>query len=139
MYLKTFGLALMVLISWGVSSFIGKLSTNRIGEKAVFWDLLGYAPAIIFYCLFAFKLKDVFGSDKTGVLLGVAAGAIGSFGLVGFYMLLTKKDASTAVPLTALFPALTAILAFIFLKEQLTLAKGLGIALSALALFLLSL
>ena len=59
--------------------------------------------------------------------------------MVCFYMLLTRKDASVAVPLTALFPALTAILAVIFLREQLTAIKVAGITLSALALYLLSL
>jgi transporter family protein len=139
MDVKTFGIALMVLVSWGVGSFFSKLATLRIGEKSVFWDLIGYAPAIIIYTALTFKLKEVFSLDKIGIFWAIFSGAIGSFGLVGFYILLTKKDASTAVPLTAIFPALTAILAFIFLKEQLTLTKAFGIILSAVALFLLSL
>ena len=138
MDIKTFGLSLLILISWGVGTFIAKLATNRIGEKSVFWDLFGYAPAIIIYSFFTFKFKDVFGVDKLGIVLAILAGAIGSFGLVGLYILLTRKDASTAVPLTALYPTLTAILAIIFLKEQVTIIKLLGIALSAVALFLLS-
>ena len=57
----------------------------------------------------------------------------------GVVDLLTKKEASYAVPLTALYPVLTAILAIIFLKEQLTVTKLFGIILSGAALFLLSL
>ncbi len=56
-------------------------------------------------------------------------------GVVALYILLTRKDASIAVPMTALYPALTAILAFIFLREQLTAVKVLGISLSAAALY----
>lgn len=139
MDIKAFGLALVVILSWGVGAFFGKMATLRIGEKSVFWDIVGYAPAIIIYCLLTFKIKDIFSLDKIGIFWAILAGAIGSVGLIGFYILLTKKDASTAVPLTAIFPALTAILAFIFLKEHITLTKGLGIVLSAIALFLLSL
>jgi transporter family protein len=81
----------------------------------------------------------VFEADKLGISLAILAGAIGSFGLIGFYFLLTRKEASIAVPLTAVYPALTAILAFVFLKEPLTPVKIAGISLSAVALYLLSL
>lgn len=139
MDLKTFGLAMMTLFSWGTASFVAKFATNRIGDKSVFWDLLGYAPAIIIFSMLSFKWKEIVSQDKTGIFLAILAGAIGSFGLVGFYMVLTRKDASVAVPLTALYPALTAILAFIFLGEKLTALKVVGISLSAIALYLLSL
>ena len=109
MFNKTFFLAILALVSWGVGSFIAKLSTNRIGEKAVFWDILGYAPFIIIYSIFVFKLKNLILADKAGIFLGFLAGVIGSFGMLAFYILLTRKDASVAVPLTALYPALTAI------------------------------
>lgn len=129
----------MTLISWGTGSFVAKLATNRIGDKSVFWDLFGYAPAIIIFSLLSYKWKGVTDLDKTGVGLAVLAGVIGSFGLIGFYMVLSRKDASAAVPLTALYPALTAVLAFIFLSEKLTAVKVIGISLSVIALFLLSL
>jgi transporter family protein len=66
-------------------------------------------------------------------------GISGAIALVAFYILLTKKEASVVVPLTALYPALAAILAIVFLKESLTLVKAVGIILSAIALVLLSL
>lgn len=138
MDVKTFGIALVTLFSWGIGTFIAKLATNRIGERSVFWDLVGYAPAIIIYSLVVFKWKEVVSADKLGIFLGILAGAVGSMGLVGLYMLLTRKDASAGVPLTAIYPALTAILAFIFLKEEVTLIKCLGIVFSAIALYLLS-
>lgn len=138
MDLSTALLAIATLLSWGIGSFIAKLATVRIGESSVFWDLLGYAPAIFFYSLLTFKLKDLVTADKLGIFLAILAGAIGSLGLVGFYVLLTRKEASVAVPMTALYPALTAILAFIFLKEPLTAAKVAGISLSVVALYLLS-
>ena len=131
--------AFISLLGWGVGSFIAKLATNRIGEKAMFWDMLGYAPVVFIYCLLAFRVKDVISVDRQGMILGLLAGFIGSFGVIFFYLLLTRKDASSAVPITALYPALTAILAIIFLKEPLTWIKAVGIGLSAVALILLSL
>jgi transporter family protein len=72
------------------------------------------------------------------MLIGFLAGIVSSVGLISFYALLTKKDASLVVPLTALYPALTAILAIIFLKEPLTILKALGVVLSVVAIALLS-
>lgn len=37
MNLETFIVFLMTFISWGLSSFISKMATNRIGEKSVFF------------------------------------------------------------------------------------------------------
>ncbi len=135
----TLFLAVLSLFGWGVGSFISKIATNTLGEKAVFWDLIGYFPAIVLYSLFIFRAKDIFSADRPGIFYALLAGALGSVGVVCFYLLLTKKDASSAVPLTALYPALTAILAIIFLRESLTWIKAVGILLSAIALVLLSL
>jgi bacterial/archaeal transporter family protein len=139
MDVKTFGITLMTLGAWGIGTFIAKLATRRIGEKSVIWDLLGYGVGVMIFTLISFKWKDVIGADRTGMGLAFLAGAVGSIGSIGFYILVTRKDASVAVPMTAIYPALTAILAFIFLKEQLTIAKAAGIIISVAALYLLSL
>lgn len=128
----------MTFISWGLSFFISKMATNKIGEKSVFWDMIGYFPTVIIYSLIVFKARVLVTGDKTGIILGILSGFIGAFGLIGFYILLTKKEASTIVPLTALYPILTAVLAFIYLKESLTVAKIIGIILALAAIYLLN-
>lgn len=138
MNLETFIVFIITFISWGLSSFIAKISTNRIGERSVFWDMIGYFPVVIIYSLIVFKAKTLFTGDKTGIFLGILSGFTGAFGLIGFYILLTKKEVSTIVPLTALYPILTAILAFIFLKESLTVFKIMGIILALAAIYLLN-
>lgn len=89
-----------------------------MGTQSVFWDFVGYVPAILTLSLAVFKLRNLIQADRVGIGLAVAAGAIGSIGVVGFYFLLTRAEASTITPLTALYPALTAVLAFIFLHES---------------------
>jgi transporter family protein len=136
---KSFALAMLTMFSWGVGSIISKLAANRIGDKAIFFDIVGYTPAIIIYGLLILQAKDLFALDKTGIALAVIAGIIGSIGAISFYMLITHKQASISVPLTALYPALTVILALLFLKEKITLLQGLGVILSLVSIFLLSL
>lgn len=139
MSFDTLFLALLSLVGWGVGAFFSKLATNRIGESSVFWDITGYVPIVIVYTLFAFKAKDIFGGDKMGVIYGLLAGAIGAVGLIAFYLLVAKKDAGVATSVTAMYPALTAILSFIFLGEKITVVKAVAIVLASASLFLLAL
>lgn len=138
MDLQTFLFALLSLFGWGVGAFFSKLAANRIGEQSIFWDLVGYVPGALLYCLFAYRVKDLIIGDRLGILYGLLAGLIGSAGIIGFYFVITRKDASAAVPLTALYPALTALLAFLFLHEHLTPFRIAGIVLATVAVFLLS-
>jgi transporter family protein len=127
-------------LSWGIGSFIAKVAANRIGTQSVFWDLIGYIPAILIYSLIIFRLKNILAgmqTDKLGIGLAMLAGAVGSLGMVGFYFLLTRAEASTVTPLTALYPALTAVLAIIFLHESVNPTKIIGIVLSIIAVYLL--
>ena len=131
----TFFVVFITFVSWGVASLIAKLATNRIGPQGIFWDVIGYAPAIIIYSLLVYKFQNLIQMDKLGMGLAFLSGAIGSIGAVGFYVLLSKADASTMVPLAALYPSLTAVLAFIFLRESITFTKLLGILFSLMAIY----
>ena len=126
------------LVGWGLGAFFSKMATNRIGEASVFWDLTGYIPLVIIYTLFAFKAKDIFGANKMGIMYGLIAGLTGAVGLISFYLLVSKKDAGIATSITAMYPALTALLSFIFLGEKITMIKAFGIILASGALFLLA-
>lgn len=130
--------AIGTFLAWGVGSLIAKLAANRIGTQSVFWDFVGYVPAILIVSLTVFRLRNLVEGDTVGIGLAIAAGAIGSLGMVGSYFLLTRAEASTITPVTALYPALTAVLAFIFLHESVTPTNALGIDLSLVAIYLLS-
>lgn len=127
----------VTFVGWGLSAFLAKIATNRIGEHTVFWDLLGYVPGILVFCALAFKAKDIVVGDRMGIVLALVSGMIGSVATICFYYALTRRDASVAVPLTALYPALTAILAWIFLRESMTISKIAGIVLACVAIILL--
>lgn len=131
-------IAILVLLGWGTGGFIAKLAANRIGSASVFWDLLGYAAATILYTALILKPNHVAQADRGGIILAILAGFIGSLGGVGFYLLMARKDASVVAPMTALYPALTALLAFVFLRETLTVTKVAGIILATIAMLFLS-
>ena len=137
----TFLIVITTAISWGVGSFVAKLATNRIGNQGVFWDVIAYALVIIIYGLIVFKfenLSQIARTNKLGILLAFLAGLMSSLGMIGYYVLLTRAEASTIVPFTALYPVITITLAIIFLRESLTTTKLLGIILSLIAVYFLS-
>lgn len=137
---KTLFLAFIVLLGWGGGAFIEKLATNRLGSSAViFWNIVGYAVISVFYTLLLIKPATLASADKMGIMWALVSGAIGAIGGIAYFILLANKDASMVVPLTALYPALTAVLAFLILKESLTPMKVFGIIFATAAVFLLSL
>jgi len=141
MTFATFLIVIIVFLSWGVGGFIAKMATNKIGAQSLFWDMIVYAPIIILSSLIMFKFENILQvarENKIGAGLAILAGVVGSFGFIGYYLLLSREEASTIVPLTALYPALTAALAIIFLHESLTFTKLLGIILSLIAIYFLS-
>ncbi len=138
MDIKTVLIFFITFVGWGLGTFFGKLATNKIGEKAVFWDILGYTFGVIIYSFIAFKASELFRVEKSGIIWAVLAGLSGAAGLVGFYILLAKNEASTIVPMTALYPALAVVLGIVVLHEGVTLNKILGIVLSLVAIYLLN-
>ena len=78
---------------------------------------------MIIYSLLVYKFQNLIQADKSGIGLALLSGAVGSLGAVGCYILLSRAEASTIVPLTALYPALTVVLAVALLVNSLATLK----------------
>lgn len=137
MNLQSIILAGLVFIGWGVSAFFDKLTTNRLGPNGMWLWIFFTAPVLLLAVPFYF-LSQKFGFDRVGVSYLILSAATNLLAIIAYYLLLLRADLSTAAPLTALYPALTALLAFIFLNEGITAAKITGIILSLIAIFFLS-
>jgi len=135
---STFSLLTITFVAWGGSLFLDKLATNRIGTRAAFWHELAFASVVFLYSLTVHRLPGLMGASVDGIGVAMVAGAIASVGWLAFAVLLTRMEASVVVPLTALYPALTAVLAIALLHESATPKKLLGIGLSLTAVYLLS-
>jgi len=68
----------------------------------------------------------------------LVAGVFGGAGYIFFVKALEHGKASVVIPLTALYPAVTAIIALIILREKISLYQGIGIVLAIAAAILLS-
>ena len=128
--------AAVAIVLWGVNGLFMKLGTNRVSARSmVIWVTVG------FLVLLPLLWKEsTLGGLSAGVIsVGLIAGMVNGLGNWAVFACLEKgAKASVAIPLTALYPLCTVILATIFLKERPSALQWLGIALAVAAGAMLS-
>lgn len=128
--------ALTANVLWGVVGLLQKLGTNRISaESLVVWLTVGYMlllPGFLMACsITTLPARAVF----LGLLVGITNG-LGAWFL--FAALENGGKASVVVPMTALYPFLTVLLATTFLGESLVPRQWIGIILAMVSAVLIS-
>lgn len=126
-----------MLFFWGVWGIVVKLATREIGMQALLWGQIG---AIALFPLYFLLFKEMLPLEIKGgtIALSVLAGALGVLGTVTFYVLLRVAPASVVVPLSALYPVVTVVLAYFVLHEDLTPTRLAGVACALAAIWLLT-
>lgn len=128
---------LITTVSWGIwGAFI------EIPEKAGFPATLGYvvwaitmAPcALVALILIGWKLEY----DLKSIGLGLAVGLLGAGGQLILFEALREGPAYIVFPFISLFPVVTIILSFAFLKERSTKRQWVGITIALIAILFLS-
>jgi transporter family protein len=130
-------LALVTMVFMGLVDFLLKKAiTDDVHIYAISFFIYLFM-AILFgtYCL----LKKVpLKIDKPLVKYSIPIGLSVSIGTLLALIALKAGNASVIVPVVRMGFVVTAICAFLFLKEKITLEKGLGILFAVAALVLLS-
>lgn len=133
---KWYILGMMAIICFGVGSFFGKIgSAGDLPSRVYFFEALG--TLTVFSVFFIFNREEImtdFRFNPFALAMGITWGA----GTVMFIIALQYSKLSIIAPLTALYPAVTVLLAYLFLGERLEIRELTGISLAILSLFLLS-
>ena len=130
------GFSLLALSLWGVWGFLGKVASQSLPAPAVY--LLTISGHLV---VVAFILLEGLGPvawQPAGVTAALGSGLAMAVALLVFLKALARGPALVVVPLTGLYPAVTVILSWLFLKEALTLRHLAGLALALAAVWLLS-
>jgi len=77
-------------------------------------------------------------TDRLGVTYGILNGVFTGLGLLAYYAAMAKGKASIVGPVTALFPLLTVVLAFLVLKERMNKVQKAGTCVALASIFILS-
>jgi transporter family protein len=129
-------LSLVAIVLWGIVGLLQKVTTNRISADAVLiWDRIGYV-VILPLLVINTRLNNLGARD---IFIGTMDGITNSLGALFLYMSLESgAKASIAVPLTALYPLLTVLLAVGLLGERVKPLHWVGIILAIAAGILMS-
>ena len=77
-------------------------------------------------------------AQPVGVSLAVVTGALGALGALSYLYAITRGRVSLVVSFTALYPALTIVLAALFLHEAITPRQWAGVLLAMAAMALIA-
>ena len=130
------GFSLLALGLWGVWGFLGKVASQHLPSPAVY--LLTISGHLV---VVAFILVEGLGPvswQPGGVVAAMGSGIAMAVALLFFLKALAQGPALVVVPLTALYPAVTVVLSWLFLREALTLRHLVGLGLALAAVWLLS-
>ena len=128
--------SVLALLSWGVWAIMAKLIGGALsGAHNQALSTLGILPVML-----AMGVTRKFsspGSRRQGMLYALASGAVSCIGNVFYYDALSRGGkAATIVPLTALYPLATILLAILLLKERLNRIQLGGVLVSLIAIYL---
>ncbi|OGJ64702.1 hypothetical protein A3E47_03615 [Candidatus Peribacteria bacterium RIFCSPHIGHO2_12_FULL_54_10] len=126
----------IVMVGWGLWGFFAKIASHSINPfDSVFYTMLGWVCTVGVLALFR---KPSFPVVWNGAFFSFIVGVIASLVFIPFILALSKGRASMVVTVTALYPLVTLILAFLFLHEMITVRQGLGMLLAIFAVILIN-
>lgn len=76
--------------------------------------------------------------NTKGVAFALMGGLCMCIGSLAYFFALRRGGAGEVTSVTALYPAITLLLSVLFLREEITLQKGFGLALAIAGVFVLS-
>jgi transporter family protein len=124
------------LLSFGFWGFFTKLAVLHIDSKsALVYQTLG----VLIVGLFALGLVNFKpATEIKGFTYAVLTGAAYGIGCLFYLVAASKGKIITVVTLTALYPLVTIVLAYLLLKESVSAKQCAGIFLGFVAIFLMS-
>ena len=132
-----FFLAIMAMIFMGVADFLVKKAIDfGIDVNALMF--LNYFSVTVLFGILGLSKKSPLQMDKSLFKYSLIVGVFFFLGTFAIITALQTGNASMIIPIARMGFVVTAICAFIFLREKLTLEKGLGLLFAVIALVLLS-
>src|SRR6266404_9377083 len=130
--------SVLALLSWGVWAIMAKLIGEALsGAHNQALSTIGILPIML--ALGVSKRSSAPGNRRRGILYALASGAVSCLGNVVYYDALSRGGkAAMIVPITALYPLTTILLAMLLLKERLNRIQLAGVLTSLVAIYLFS-
>jgi transporter family protein len=126
---------LLTQFTWGIwLILVGLMGDSVSPAHSQVISTLGIVPIVA--GLWFVKDSPATGSRRRGIALALGSGIISCLGNVACYEAMKHAKVATIVPLTALYPVVTVLLAIPLLKERVNRLQWIGIGLSLVAIYL---
>lgn len=128
--------ALAAMVGWGLWAFLQKASGTQIGPlpHSMIQGITAVSITVGILVIFRPEVQ----LNSSSLLLSMAGGVVISFANLAFLLALMKGSASVVVPVSALYPIITIVLAFIVSRESPSSSQLVGVVLALAAIFLLT-
>lgn len=138
-FMEAFLFALLTAFIWGFVPFLEKMGLSSAEPTAAY--LVRCSGVFLGFVIIFFFTPNISSIGKMGiksifflVLSGILAGFVAQ---LVFYKALKTGEISRVIPITSCYPLFTFILGWIFLGEEVTLSKVMGMLLILGGIFLL--
>jgi drug/metabolite transporter (DMT)-like permease len=129
---------LLTILAWGIWAILYRLIAGGLSEAhSQVISTLGVVPILI--ALWLMPDAPAAGNRGRGIWLAFGSGVLTCLGNIACYQALSHAKASIVVPMTALYPVVTIVLAAVLLKERFSVIQFVGIWLSLAAMVLFNL
>lgn len=134
--MKAAALALLVASIWGITPIFEKLSLVKASPLTVITlRFIFSTTCVIAASLATGRYREIASVDGRTFLWIFLAGLLGGVvGLLIYFSVLKQDLTSKIVPIAATFPLFTALYAFIFLHETISIQRLLGVVLIVVGL-----
>jgi drug/metabolite transporter (DMT)-like permease len=126
---------LLTLLSWGIWAVLFSRIGDRLSEAhSQVISTLGILPILAVLALTKDRTPEP--NRRLGIPLAIGAGIFSCLGNIACYQALSHAKAAIVVPLTAMSPVVTILLAIPLLRERVHAIQWLGIIVSLVAILL---
>ena len=131
------GLAMAVLAGLGFAGFF--IALDQISESAVFWPLVaGCVAACAVMVVYLLAKQQPIALQDAPLRLLTLAGIVDAAGNLFFLLALQTGRLDVVAVLGSLYPAVTALLARLIIKERMTRLQVIGVGTAVLAIVLIT-
>jgi bacterial/archaeal transporter family protein len=131
------GWTLATITTWGVWAVLAKMLSDEIKSpaQAQVLSTIGIMPVVV--ALWLMKEEPASGNRRRGISVALGSGIVSCLGNIAYFEVFNRgTKAAAVIPITALYPAVTVLLALPLLHERLNRWQAFGIGLSMGAIWL---
>lgn len=129
-------LIIISIVGWGVGAIFYKIANTTVHPIMVSAIVTATYLALTPIALLTINFDKTI--NTTGVLATIAGGVLMGVGSIAYYYSLRTGNAGEITTITALYPVLTLILSCLFMGEEMSIRKSIGILLACASFYFLS-